>query len=102
MTQMEWILLIDDIQMTTGVFDQSVTIPGNNGKAVIPMQMHFDLIQALSGKSTEAVINFGFNLAGIGNAPTRFTLKLKPTINVGGLPVTYPGYINAKTEYKSK
>jgi len=37
------------------------------------MQMHFDLMQALSGKSAEAVINFGFNLAGMGNARQDYT-----------------------------
>jgi len=99
MTHIDWILLIDDIEMTRGMQDKPVTIPANNGIAIIPMQMHVDLQKALSGKSADAIINFGMNLAGNGNKPTRFTLKMKPTITVGGFPITYPGYLNVKTEF---
>ena len=99
LTKMDWILLIDDIEMTRGLVDQQVTIPANNGISVIPMKMHIDLKQALSGKSADAVLNFGLNLAGAGNKPTRFTMKLQPTINVGSFPITYPGYITVNTEF---
>jgi len=102
MTRIDWILLIDDMEMTRGILDKQVTIPANNGTTIIPMQMHVDLQQALSGKSADAVINFGMNLAGAGNKPTRFTLQMKPTITVGGFPITYPGYLNVKTEFGSK
>ena len=101
MTKIDWILLIDDIEMTRGILDKQVTIPANNGSAVIPMQMHIDLKKALSGKSADAIINFGMNLSGNGNKPTRFTLQMQPTITVGGFPVTYPGYLNVKTEFGS-
>ncbi len=99
MTRIDWILFIDDIEMTRGIQDKQVTIPANNSIAVIPMQLHVDLQKALTGKSADAVINFGMNLAGNGNKPTRFTLKMKPTITVGGIPMTYPGYLNIKTEF---
>lgn len=99
MTRIDWILFIDDIEMTRGIQDKQVAIPANNGIAVIPMQLHVDLQKALTGKSADAVINFGMNLAGNGNKPTRFTLKMKPTITVGGIPMTYPGYLNIKTEF---
>ena len=99
MTKIDWILLIDDIEMTRGILDKQVTIPANNGITIIPMKMHIDLQQALSGKSADAIINFGMNLAGTGNKPTRFTLQMKPTITVSGFPITYPGYLNVKTEY---
>ena len=102
MTRIDWILLIDDLEMTRGTLDQQVTIPANNGIATIPMKMHFDLKQALSGKNTDAIINFGLNLAGAGNTPTRFTLQMKPTISVNGFPITYPGYLNVKTEFTGK
>jgi LEA14-like dessication related protein len=102
MTKMEWILLIDNIEMTRGLLEKQVTIPGNNGTAIIPMQMHVDLKKALTGKSADAILNFGLNLAGSGNKPTRFTLQIKPTISVGGFPITYPGYFNVNTEFTSK
>jgi len=99
LTKIDWILLIDNIEMTRGAVNQQVSIPANNGIAVIPMKMHVDLKQALSGKSADAILNFGLNLAGAGNKPTRFTMKLQPTINVASFPITYPGYITIGTEF---
>ncbi len=99
MTRIDWILLIDDMEMTRGILDQQIIIPANNGIASIPMKMHIDLQKALSGKTTDAVINFGMNLAGTGSKPTRFTLQMKPTITANGFPITYPGYLNVKTEF---
>lgn len=101
MTRMEWILFIDDIEMTRGTLSQAVTIPANSGIAVIPMQLRFDLKQVLSGKSADAILNFGLNLAGAGNSPTRFKMQIQPTINVGNWPVTYPGYITIGTNFGS-
>jgi hypothetical protein len=102
MNKMEWFLFIDDIQMTMGSVDQTVTIPGNNGTAIIPVNMALDLKQILQGKSVNAIINFGLNLSGAGNKPTRFKIKLKPTIMTGKNPVVYPGYITVQTEFVSQ
>ena len=99
LTKMDWILLIDDIEMTRGTVNQQITIPANNGTSVIPMKMHIDLKQALSGKSADAILNFGMNLSGAGNKPTRFTMKLQPTINISSFPITYPGFITVGCEF---
>jgi hypothetical protein len=56
----------------------------------------------LSGKSADAMLNFCMNLAGSGTKPTRFKIKLKPTVIIAGSEVTYPGYITVKTEYGAK
>lgn len=100
MTQFDWILLIDDIEMTAGTVNNSYTIPAK-GASVIPMQINIDLKKALSGKSADAIINFGLNLAGTGNEPTRFTLKVRPTISVGAYSITYPNYMTVTTQYGS-
>ena len=99
LNKLEWILFIDDIQMTSGSVDKAFTIPPNNGSAVIPIQVGIDLKQALKGKSLDAIANFAFNLAGAGNKPTRFKAKLRPTIMIGNYPLTYPGYISVNTEF---
>ncbi|MCK9218441.1 MAG: LEA type 2 family protein [Bacteroidales bacterium] len=101
LNRIEWILFIDDIQMTTGILSQPFTIPANNGIAIIPMQIGIDLKTVLSGRSAKALLNFGMNLAGYGNVPTRFKIKLKPSIVVGNYTLTYPGYISVSTNYGS-
>jgi len=102
LNKIEWILYIDEIQMTSGSLDQAFTIPPNQGTAIIPIQISVDLKKVLSGKSAGALINFGMNLTGNGGKPTRFMIKVKPTILIGSKPLTYPGYITVRTEYCSK
>ena len=99
LNKLEWILFIDDIQMTSGSVDKPFSIPPNNGTAIIPILVGLDLKQALKGKSLDAIVNFGFNLAGIGNKPTRIKAKLKPVIMIGNSPLIYPGYISVSTEF---
>jgi hypothetical protein len=99
--KLEWILFIDDIQMTSGIVDQPFIIAPNSTSA-IAVQVGLDLKQVLSGKSANAMLNFCMNLTGVGDKPTRFKIKLKPTILVGGTALRYPGYITVNTTYASK
>ncbi len=100
-TAMDWIFLIDDIEMTRGILNQRYNIPANQN-TIIPLQLNFNLKKVLSGKSQNAVVNFALNIAGTGNKPSRLTLRAKPTISIGAIGIPYPGYINIKTEYTSK
>ena len=99
LNNLDYIVYIDDIQMTSGTFNQPISIPPNNGTATIPMQMTVDLKQVLQGKSADAILNFAMNLAGSGGKSTRFKVKLKPYIMVNGSLLSYPGYITVKTEF---
>jgi hypothetical protein len=101
LNRLEWILFIDDIQMTSGLLDQPVMIPARTA-SMIPVDVGLDLKQVLSGKSANAMMNFCMNLAGSGSTPTRFKIKLKPTVIVAGRALTYPGYITVNTTYTSK
>ena len=99
LNRLEWILLIDDIEMLNGVNEEPVSIPAN-GSTIIPLRMNIDLRKALSGKSGQSLLNFGFNLAGANGEPTRIKLKAKPTILIGKFPVAYPGYITITSTVK--
>jgi hypothetical protein len=99
LNRLDYIVYIDDIQMTSGTLEKSITIPPNNGIITIPIEMSVDLKKILQGKSMDAIVNFGFNLSGQGTKPSRLLLKLKPSIIVGSKLLSYPGYINVKTEF---
>ncbi len=100
MQKMEWKVSIDDVEMTTGVLDKQVSIEPNASQ-IIPLAVAIDLKKVLTGKSKNALLNFGFNLAGAGNSPTRVKLAIKPTVSIGSFPVTYPGYFTLKKEFGS-
>lgn len=101
LNRLDWILLIDDIEMVSGTNQNRVQIPANGGTATLPLAISVDLKQALKGKSGDAIANFGLNLAGAGNRPTRITLKAKPTIVVGNQTIAYPGYLTVQNEFTS-
>jgi LEA14-like dessication related protein len=98
LNKLDWILLIDDVQMATGSTTQRVEVPPN-GTGIFPIQVTSDLAQVLKGQSAQNIVNFGLNLAGYGSRPTRITVKAKPTILIGSTAIMYPGYINIKSEF---
>jgi LEA14-like dessication related protein len=87
-----YILEIDGYEMTTGSLNQKLQIDGGS-KAILPIQMSFDLKKALSGESLSSIKNLAFNFAGIGNESSNVTFRLKPTFTVGNQVVSSPNYI---------
>jgi hypothetical protein len=102
MNRLEWIAFIDDNEMANGALNERFEIPGNGGISDIPLSIHIDLLKALSGKSTDALMNFAFNLSGIGGKPTRIKVKAKPTIFIGSRAIEYPGYITIRQDFGAK
>lgn len=99
LNKLDWILFIDDIEMTRGTTNQRIEIPANGGVRDLPLHINVDLKEILSGKSKDALLNFGLNLSGQGNRPSRITVKAKPTVYVSGQAVNYPGYITIRNEF---
>ena len=87
-----YILEIDGIEMTQGLFNQQLQIESGR-KSVLPIAMAFDLKKVLSGKSLDAIKNLAYNFAGIGDATSNVTVKLKPSFVIGGSIVSLPDYI---------
>jgi hypothetical protein len=101
MNKLEWILFIDEHEMVAGVLDQKVEItPGQ--VAEIPIAISTDLKEALKGKSRDAIVKLAFNVAGKGDNPTHILLKVKPSIDIAGYTITYPGYIDVKMDFTAE
>lgn len=98
MNGMEWILLIDNIEMTRGSLNNRIEVLPKN-QSTMPINFTFDLKKVLSGKSADAITNFGLNLAGSGNRPTRVALKAKPSMLIGSVTVPYPDYITIRQDF---
>jgi len=87
-----YILEIDGMQMTQGSVNQQIQI-GSGQKATLPIAIGFDLKKVMSGQSLDAIKNLAFNFAGIGSGSSNVTLKLQPSLMVGGTPLSSPDYI---------
>lgn len=101
MNKLEYIAFIDDVQVASGAMMDRIEIPANGGITTIPLRLHTDLLELLGKDSRQAIINFGLNLADAGNRPSRVSIKVKPTILVGGMNIVYPGYFNVKYDFTS-
>ena len=87
-----YILEIDGLEMTQGLFNQQLQVQ-SGGKSTLPIAMAFDLKKVMSGQSLDAIKNLAFNFAGIGSASSKVTVKLKPSFVIGGSVVSLPDYI---------
>ena len=99
--QIEWIAFIDDIRVSDGVIADRVEIAPNGGTAIIPILIQTDLFEYLEGDNPKTMLNFGLNLVDAGGQPTRLSMQIKPSVLIGGQPVTYPGYFEIAHEFSS-
>jgi hypothetical protein len=87
-----YILEIDGHEMTTGFLNQKLQVDGGQ-KAVLPINMSFDLKKVLSGESLESIKNLAFNFAGIGSGSSDVKVQLKPSFTIGNQTIAAPNYI---------
>lgn len=97
----DWIAFIDDIQVTTGRIEERVEIQPNGGTALVPIRIETDLYKYLEGDNPRTMLNFGLNLMDAGGQPTRFSLKIKPSVKIGNSIVTSPEYFTIEKEFSS-
>lgn len=95
---LQYILEIDDIEMTTGSLSSKLQVPGGQ-TVVLPVNLAFDLKKVMSGQSTDAIKNMAFNFIGFGSSSSKVTLKLKPTIAIGNQSYASPVYIPVSFTY---
>ncbi len=95
---LQYVLEIDDVQMTTGSLDSKLQV-GAGQTSVLPINLAFDLKKVMSGQSADAIKNMAYNFVGLGSSPSNVTIKLKPTIAVGAQTITSPAYIPVTFTY---
>ncbi len=97
----EWIAFIDDIQVSTGRVDNRVEIPGGGATSIVPIRIETDLYQYLKGDNPRTMLNFALNLVDAGGQPTRLSMKIKPSVMIGGTLVPYPDYFTIEKTFSS-
>ena len=97
----EWIAFIDDIQVAQGALANRVEVAPGGGKSMIPIRIQTDLFDYLEGDNPRTMINFALNLVDAGNQPTRLSMKIKPSVMIGGQSVYYPGFFTITKEFSS-
>lgn len=94
MTAMDWILDIDNAQFATGTNTQSYTITRNTTTAV-PLNVNTDIYSMFSNNGIESLKNFIKSFSSDGTS-SKVGLRIKPSLNVGGIMVPMPNYIKVE------
>lgn len=101
--QFEYIVLIKNQEIANGFVNQKVSIqPG--GTTTVPVRVNSNIYSFLSnGKTMEEILDFvRGGESGASERKGVVTIKIKPTIDVGGKLVQYPGYITINKEVSSQ
>lgn len=97
----EWIAFIDDIQVATGTLNERIEVAPGGATRIVPIRVRTDLFQYLEGDNPRTMLNFALNLMDAGGQPTRLSMKIKPSVLIGGQSVYYPGYFTIDQEFRS-
>lgn len=99
--EIEWVAYIDDMQISSGTVDQRIEIPANGGTTIIPVRVESDLFQYMEGDNPRTMLNFALNLIDAGGQPTRLSMKIKPSVNIGASTIKSPKYFTISKEFST-
>ncbi len=99
--QLEWLVVLDDVELFKGSLDERIEIAPNNGTETISLQAKTNLKRFFTQKSAKAIFNLALNIADAGKDESQVKIKIKPTIKVGKKLMQYPGYITLKKKFES-
>ena len=98
--EFEYVVMIKEQEITKGSIDQKITIPANGGVTVVPITIDQNIYPLLAKASNrKALVDFFSSQA---EEKTTITLKIKPSIGIGGEKVQYPGFVDIKKDVSNK
>ena len=102
--QFEYKVIIRGQELANGFVDRKVSVDPNGGTTTVPIKVNANIYSLLSnGNTLKAITEFisSGNAAG-SEVKETVTIKIKPTLDVAGKQVQYPGYISIDKEVSSK
>jgi len=97
----QWIAMLDDLQLAQGTVSQRVEIPPSGGTSTIPVRIQADLFDYLEGDNARSMLDFALNLLNAGEADSQLSLKIKPSVLIGTQEIPYPDYFTITKEFRS-
>ena len=103
MSNFDWVLLIDDKETINGRVTNPITIPSGGKTENIAVGMGLDLMKFFGEKGYDDIINLAMAVGGVNGSAARLKLKIKPSVSIAGIPISYPNYITAvDKEFRGK
>lgn len=101
--QFEYKVLINKQELANGFVNQQVSIPAGQS-VVVPVDLNVNVYQFISNQKVMSEISDFLRGSANGGSERKglVTLKIRPSIMVGGVLVKYPGFISIDKEVSSK
>ena len=102
--QLEYKVLLTGNEIFSGFLSQLIEVMPGTASTRVPVRLNTNAYQLLTNdKTRDEFINMVLALTGKADAkPAKFTVKLKPTLDLAGKQVNYPGYITFDKDITSK
>jgi LEA14-like dessication related protein len=96
---LDWGIDLNSTNILSGTLDNSISIPGNGGKTVIPLTIQTDLLQLFKGESKDNILSFVNHLLNTGEGSSNVSIRIRPTVLIGGQKLT-AGFITLTKNLK--
>lgn len=102
--QLEYRIVLAGQELFTGFLNQRIEVQPGGGKATVPVRLNANAYQLFTDpKTRDAFMQLVQNLSGAADAqPSKLTIRIKPTLDLGGKQVNYPGYITINQDVTNK
>ncbi|QRR01972.1 hypothetical protein [Dyadobacter sandarakinus] len=102
--QLEYKVLLGEHEIFNGYLSQLIEVMPGTGSTRVPVRLNANAYELIAGdKTRDEFINMVLALTGKSEArPAKFTVKVRPTLDIAGKQVNYPGYITFEKEITSQ
>lgn len=102
--QLEYRILLAGQEIFNGFLNQRIEVQPGSGRTQVPVRLNTNAYQLLTDpKTRDAFTQLVQNLSGAsGSKASKLTIKIKPTLDLLGGQVNYPGYITIDQDVTNK
>jgi len=102
--QLEYRILLAGQELFNGFLNQRIEVQPGGGKTRVPVRLNANAYQLFTDpKTRDAFTQLVQNFSGAANTqPSKLTIRIKPTLDLGGKQVNYPGYITINQDVTNK
>ena len=102
--QLEYRILLAGQELFNGFLNQRIEVQPGGGTTLVPVRLNTNAYQLFTDpKTRDAFTQLVQNLSGAaGTQPSKLTIKIKPTLDLLGKQVNYPGYITIDQDVTNK
>jgi hypothetical protein len=99
--RLDWAIDLEQKELLNGTINQTINVPSNGGSAIIPVTVGTDLFQLFSGETKDNMLNLAMNIINVGESSSKMSIRIRPTVLIGGQPVS-TGFITLSKTVSSK